>query len=205
MSAGQLLLLAARAAHRVGAFMLALAVLAGCGPGTGGTGTGQTSTPLESFGATPSNICTSPSSTALNCSSQTPPPNAGVADTITLPTAPSIGTTAINFSVATGDKDINLFMVGHIANLRDRCLDLHFDGEWGTVGARDSRFYGTFTIGANKQPQLASLTIEPKDIAGSGFKGLTVVLRDAAGNVVIEPVLLVRTLLPTTNPSACPL
>jgi hypothetical protein len=205
MNTGQLSLRTGRTTNLGCALMLALALLAGCGPGTGGTGTGQTSTPLESFGATPANICTSAPSTALNCPPQTPPGNTGAADTVTLPTTPNNGTSAVIFSTTTDGQDINLFMVGNIANLRDRCLGLLFEGEWGTVDMHDSRFYGTFTTGDKKEPQLASLTIEAKEIPGREFKGLMVVLRDAAGKEVVGPVLLRPTIILTSNPSACPM
>ena len=177
------------------ALAVGLAIMAACGPGTGGTGTGQTSSPLDSFGATPANICTTGPSLALACP---PPGNPGTVGAINPPSVAN-GTDGVLFSTIDG-ADINLVLTGNRARLNDRCLNLTFEGDWGTVGGNDARFFGQYTTGDDAKTTLSSMTAQP---AGADGKSLTVLLRDANERVVIGPVILRRTLVPTSNLAAC--
>jgi hypothetical protein len=174
-------------------------IMAACGPGTGGTGTGtaggQTLSALDSFGASGANICTTGPSSVLACP---PPSNPSPVGAINPPSVAN-GTDGVLFSTTDG-ADINLTISGNQAILNDRCLSLAFEGDWGTVGGNDARFFGQYTTAGNAAVTLSSLTAEA---AGADGKGLRVLLRDANGRVVIGPVTLRRTLVPTFNPAAC--
>ena len=177
------------------AFVLSLAIIAACGPGTGGTGTGSTSSPLDYFGATPANVCTSGPTSALSCPT---PANTGSVGAINPPSVAN-GTYGVFFSTTEG-ADINLVLSGNRATLTDRCLSLTFDGDWGTVGNNDARYFGQYTIAGTSTAVLSSLTAQA---VGPDNKSLSVVLRDANGRVVIGPVTLRRVLVSTSNLAAC--
>jgi hypothetical protein len=177
------------------ALVVGLAIIAACGPGTGGTGTGQTSSPQESFDATPANICTTGPSSALACPV---PSNPGTVGAVNPPSVAN-GTDGVFFSTTDG-ADINLGLSGNRAILSDRCSGLMFEGDWGTVGGGDPRFYGQYTTGSNAATTLSSLTAQAAGVEG---RSLSVTLRDADGRVVIGPVTLRRTLVPTFNLDAC--
>jgi hypothetical protein len=172
-----------------------LAIIAGCGPGTGGTGTGQTTTPLDYFGATPANICTSGPASALACPTPGNTGAVGAGD----PIAVANGTDGVFFSTTEG-ADINLLLSGNRATLTDRCLSLTFSGDWATVGSNDARFFGEYTTAGTSVAALSSLTAQA---VGTDNKRLSVLLRDANGRVVLGPVTLRRVLVPTSNPAAC--
>ncbi len=195
MSPVQLVVRTAAAAAWRCALLVCLAVMAGCGPGTGGTGTGSTSSPLDFFGATPANICTTGPTLVLACP---PPSNPGTVGAINPPSVAN-GTDGVLFSTTEG-ADINLVLSGNRAILNDRCLSLTFEGDWGTVGGNDARFFGQYTVGSNAATTLSSLTAQT---AGTDNKSLSVLLRDANGRVVIGPVTLRRVFAPTSNPAAC--
>ncbi len=201
MSRVQFLFRTTGRAARWCAFAFSWAVLVGCGPGTGGTGTGSTASSLEYFGATPADVCTSDSASALKCP---PPPssNAGAADGIALPTGTTNGSLGIFFSTYVDGLDINLFITESRAILRDRCKRLVFEGDWGVVPVKDARFFGSYTLGENTPPRPGSMTM----VRGGqmGTSSLSVVIRDANGEVVLGPVLLGATLVVTNNPAACP-
>jgi hypothetical protein len=110
-----------------------------------------------------------------------------------------LATDGVLFSTTDG-ADINLVLSGNRATLNDRCLGLTFEGDWATAGGNDSRFFGQYTAGANGAATLSSLTAQT---IGADNKSLSVTLRDANGRVVIGPVTLRRSIVPTSNPAAC--
>ncbi len=177
------------------ALLVGLVSMVGCGPGTGGTGSGSTSSPLDLFGAVPANICASGPSSALACPT---PINPGTVDMET-PQPAVNGTDGVLFSTTEG-ADIELVLTQNRATLNDRCLNLVFEGDWGTLAGANARFFGQHTIGSSAVPILSSLTVQEVD---AEIKGLDVTLRDADGRVVIGPVTLRRVLAPTSNPAAC--
>lgn len=177
------------------ALLVGLAAVVGCGPGTGGTGSGSTSSPLDLFGAMPANICASGPSSALACPT---PTNPGAVDLEPSPASVN-GTDGVLFSTTEG-ADIELVLTQNRATLNDRCLNLVFEGDWGTIAGTNARFFGQHTIGSNPTPILSSLTVQEVD---AEIKGLNIILRDANGRVVIGPVTLGRALAPTSNPAAC--
>ena len=87
-----------------------LFIMAACGPGTGGTGTGQTSSPLDSFGATGANICTTGPSLVLACPLPSNPSPVGAIN----PPSIANGTDGVLFSTTDG-ADINLTISGNQA------------------------------------------------------------------------------------------
>jgi len=183
------------------ALALSFAVMAGCGPGTGGTGTGgggggggSSPSPLDYFGATPANICTTGPALALAC----PVPNNPGAVGAVNPPSVANGTDGVFFSTTDG-ADINLVLTGNRAILTDRCLSLTFEGDWATVANLDARFFGQYTTANNATAVLSTLTVQA---AGVDNKSLSIVLRDANARTVIGPVLLVRVFAPTRNPLA---
>ncbi|MFM8899189.1 MAG: hypothetical protein ACKOF9_04465 [Burkholderiales bacterium] len=175
--------------------ILSLFVIVGCGPGTGGTGTGQTSSAMDFFGAAPANICTTGPASALACPQPTNPGTVGAV----IPPSAANGTDGVFFSTTEG-ADINLGLTGNRANLNDRCLSLNFEGEWGVVGTSEPRFFGQYATGSNTPPTLSTLTVQA---TGPDNKSLSLTLRDTNNRVVLGPVTLRRVLVPTNNPAAC--
>lgn len=175
--------------------VIGLAVMAGCGPGTGGTGTGPTSSALDYFGAAPANICTTGPNTALACPQ---PNNPGTVGAVNPPSVAN-GTDGVFFSTTEG-ADINLLLTGNRATLSDRCLSLTFEGDWGVAGTNDARFFGQYTTSGSTTSALGTLTVQA---TGPDNKSLSVLLRDASNRVVLGPVTLRRVPAPTSNPSAC--
>ncbi|XVJ68932.1 MAG: hypothetical protein HEQ39_04195 [Rhizobacter sp.] len=195
MSLVQHLFLRARTAALWCAFVCGLAVIAGCGPGTGGTGTGQSSSALDYFGATPANVCTSGPTSALAC---TEPSNPGAVGAVIQPSPGNASERPLIF--ANGSGNINLFLEDNRATLIERCSNLKFDGNWGVTGNKDARFFGEYTTANDGTSVLATVTALA---TGADGKSLEVTLRDASGKATIGPVKLDRVFGPTSNPAAC--
>lgn len=150
---------------------------------------------MDSFGATPANICTTGPTSALACPQ---PSNTGAVGAVNPPSVAN-GTDGVFFSTTEG-ADINLTLTGNRAILNDRCLSLNFEGDWGVVGTNDARFFGQYTLGNNTPPVLSTLTAQA---VGTDNKNLSVTLRDATGRVLLGPITLRRVLAPTSNLAAC--
>lgn len=166
---------------RAWAVCLAIAglLLAGCGPGVGGTGTGA-EPPLASFGASPASLCSSSLSTAVACSSS---------GSIL---APGVG------AVATADRwsaeGVRLVITGNRAELTLGCPIQRFNGDWGTVGGAPPRYYGELSTASGSVLAQLEMTAEN----GS----LRLRLLDAQGQLLQGPWLL----LPSSSsgaPLAC--
>jgi hypothetical protein len=177
------------------AFFLSLAIIAACGPGTGGTGTGTTPSALDYFGATPANVCTSGPSSALACTETS---NPGTVGAVIPPSPGNASERPLIF--ANGSGNINLFLEDNRASLIERCSTLTFDGNWGVTSNKDAKFFGEYTTANNGTRVLASLSASSVGFEG---KSLEVTLRDASGQVTLGPVKLDRVFGPTNNPAAC--
>jgi hypothetical protein len=184
-------------AARWAALVAAMLFLPGCGPGTGGTGNGENTAPLDYFGAAPANVCTTGPVSALACP---PGGNTGAVGANEPPSASS-GSDGVLFADVTGTNDVAVGITGNRVALTARCLDLHFEGDWGLAGGSDGRYFGRYRFGPDGQSVLASLTVQA---AGSDNKSLSALLRDHEGRVVLGPLLLRRVLVPVSNPAACP-
>jgi hypothetical protein len=171
----------------------ALAWLAACGPGTGGTGNGETNTfYLEVFGASASNVCTSPLGSTLPCADTT----AGEAPA----SAPSTGTVVAHFTDRASEGATDLTITGNSAHLEAPCLGLRFDGDWGVAAAGDARFFGSYATAAAPTPVAATLAVDA--VPGPGG-ALRVTLRQADGAVVLGPRVLSRVPTPAVEPAVC--
>jgi hypothetical protein len=165
----------------VSAWMLAALVLAGCGPGVGGTGTGDAA--FAAFGASASPVCGGDVATVLVCPSTPAVP------------PPASGTLQVQFADAAGQ--IVLELDGNLARLDDSCLKLRFRGEFGTVAGAAQGFFGSYELDNNALDALAALSTVP---AGGA---LTIELTDLAGQKVVGPVLLRRVTVPLAAPNPC--
>ena len=155
--------------------------LAACGPGTGGTGSGETSSLyLEVFGASASNVCTSPLGSTLSCA-DTP---AGVEPPAS---APGTGTAVAHFTDRASGGATDLAITGNSAHLEAPCLGLRFDGDWGVAATGEARFFGSYGTAAAPPPVAATLAVDT--VPGQGG-ALRVTLRQADGTVVFGPVAL---------------
>jgi hypothetical protein len=160
-----------------------LLVLAGCGPGLGGTGTGDAA--FAAFGAASAPACGSAVAASLACPAAPAVPPAG-----------SIGTLPVEFADAAGQ--IVLELNGNLAQLDDSCLKLHFSGEFGTAAGGVQGYFGSYQIANNGVDVLAKLTA---GAAPGG--GLTIELQDVRGLAAVGPVLLQRVTVPLVAPNAC--
>jgi len=165
------------------AWMLGALLLAGCGPGVGGTGTGDEA--FAAFGASAAPVCGSAVAAELSCPSAPAVP------------VPPAGTLPVQFVDAAGQ--VVLGLNGNLAQLDASCLRLHFSGEFGTGTGGLQGFFGSYEIGANGIDVLAALSTVP--VAGGG--ALTIELRDVDGQVAVGPVLLRRAIGPLPAPGPC--
>lgn len=188
-------------AARHAALLAAVLLLPGCGPGTGGTGSGtgggENVSPLEYFGALPSNVCFTGPVSALSCPPIGNPGAVGVND----PAVPSPGSGGLLMSDMSGTHDDVAIIAGNTVELKDRCRDLRFEGQWGIVGDKDARYFGRYRLGPNGQSLMASLTVQA---AGEDNRSLSAVLHDEYGRLLLGPLLLRRVIVPGYNLSACP-
>ncbi|HEY2560240.1 MAG TPA: hypothetical protein VGI48_11070 [Caldimonas sp.] len=170
-----------RRAYLASAWMLAALVLAGCGPGVGGTGTGAA---LAAFGASAAPVCGGDVATVLVCPSAPAAP------------PPASGTLQVQFADVAGQLVLELN--GNLAQFDDSCLKLHFSGEFGTVAGGAQGFFGSYELDSNGVDVLAALSTVP---AAGG--ALTIELKNVAGQTVVAPVLLQRLTVPLTAPAPC--
>ncbi|MDP1900739.1 MAG: hypothetical protein Q8K96_09835 [Rubrivivax sp.] len=147
------------------------ALLAGCGPGVGGTGTGAAEEAFAAFGASPAALCSSPLAGSLPC-----PGSTG--------TASPAGATTLWLTDSATASQVTAQVTGNDIEFDAVCERVRFSGTWGAVAGQPERFYGLARIGSTGTPVLAMLTLWPD--AG----GLSVVLQDSQGRVLSGPRLL---------------
>lgn len=165
------------------AFAFGAAIVAGCGPGLGGTGTGATDDALAAYGAREVPVCGAAFADLLSCAA----PSTGAAP------VPASG--ARFFAEATPASRTLLELDGQDAQLRLRCLDLVFIGSYGQVGAQSPRYYGNAIEGGSRL-RLASLQVERT------ATGLSVTLVDSQGRTIAGPEALAPA-AGTTAAAAC--
>jgi hypothetical protein len=168
----------------IGASIVGMLSLAGCGPGVGGTGTGAAA--LTAFGASAAPVCNGALAAELTCA-QAPAASA----------AGGVGTLPVQFVDAAGQ--VTLDINGNLAKLEASCLRLRFDGEFGRSGGNAEGFFGSYEVDANGIDVLAALSAVP--VPGGG--ALTIELRGVDGNAVIGPMLLRRAMVPLPAPNPC--
>ncbi len=160
---------------------IAIAQAAGCGVGLGGTGTGAAAV----FQASPASVCGSDFAGQLDCpaptGAQTPSP---------------AGTPIVRFVDASGL--LVLEIEGNDARLDGACQKLHFDGSYGTRSAAAPGFFGVYTVEGIAAEGFAALSV-----AEAGAGGLTIELRDAAGQVLIGLATLQRASGTLPAPGPC--
>jgi len=173
-----------RRAWRASAWTLWMLLVAGCGPGVGGTGTGEA--PFGAFGVSAASVCNGAIAVALAC----PAPS--------LPAGPAAtGTQPVQFVDAAGQ--VTLEVNGNLAKLDASCLRLHFSGEFGKGTGSNEGFFGSYQVNADGIDVLAALSAVPV----SGGAALTIELRDVNGRVAIGPVLLRHAIAPPPPPNPC--
>ena len=162
---------------------LLAAVLAGCGPGVGGTGTGDTASALAYFGANPASLCSSELAALAACR------NDGTTATAVPGAAP-----VLLVDAAAGAR-VRVRLYEDSAELVEACAPLEFRGQWGVIAGQAGRFYGH--TDPDVAPAPALLEAQP-----SGT-GLRLTLRDAEGRVLLGPVIVTATAAPPGTP-VCP-
>jgi len=168
----------------IGASIVAMLSLAGCGPGVGGTGTGGAA--FTAFGASAAPVCSSAIAFEIGCAQAPAPSGPGT----------SSGALPVQFVDAAGQ--VTLDVEGNVARLASSCLRLVFDGEFGRSAAGDG-FFGSYRVDADGVDVLATLSALPTPGGG----GLTVELRGVDGQVVAGPLLLHRALVAQSAPNPC--
>lgn len=148
--------------ERLALALLLAGLLAGCGPGVGGSGTGATEDPLQQFGATSLPVCGNPLAPQLASCVRGQP--LSYADSSTLPR-------------------VTAQLLDSHLELQAPCAGLKFSGDWAAVGDQPPRFYGTVTSATGTA--LASLVT-----VAAGANGLQVELRDAMGLKLLGPLTL---------------
>ncbi|MBL8306520.1 MAG: hypothetical protein JNM33_07470 [Rubrivivax sp.] len=155
-----------------------LAVLAGCGPGLGGTGTGADDVDgVPGATLAPLALCNSDLGPLLGCTAA-----AGAA-----------GSTLSWWADGTTARDALLRVEGNGAELDAACSGWLFSGVWAAQGAQSPRFHGTARTTAGGPLQAATLTAQRVDST------LVVQLLDAAGRPLAGPFTLRAT--PTALPA----
>lgn len=172
-----------------------LAWLAACGPGTGGTGTGETtSLYLGVFGASAGNVCTSAFGGTLSCTDT--PAGAGSGGS----TATTGGTFAVHFTDSEGGGEVHVVIDGNTLHLEARCGGLRFEGDWGITGSGEARFFGSFGSFDTAATTPATLAVE----LVPGLSGaLRLTLRQADGRLLLGPLVLLRVAAAVTAPADC--
>jgi len=172
-----------------------LAWLAACGPGTGGTGSGETSSlDLDVFGASASSVCASPLGSALSCADT--PASAGSGGTA----ATTDGTLAVHFTDSANGGEVHVVIDGNTLRLEARCKGLRFVGDWGIAGSGDARFFGSF--GSFDTPATTPATLAVEAVPGRS-DALQVTLRHADGRLLLGPLVLLRVAAAVTAPAVC--
>jgi hypothetical protein len=159
-------------------------LVAGCGPGVGGTGTGDAA--FAAFGASAAPVCGGSVAATLACPSAPP----------VAPVSPG-GTLPVQFVDAAGQLVLELN--GNVAQLDASCQHLHFTGEFGTGTNGSQGFFGSYEISGNGPDVLAALSTTPA--VGGG--ALTIELHDVDGQVLVGPVLLQRATGALPAPGPC--
>lgn len=156
------------------ALLMLAAGLPACGPGVGGSGTGQG---LEAFGATAAPLCSSELAAALLC-----PPPTSVGPAASAPAGASNGTAAVYFADTIDGRRVAVTVQGNSIDVDAPCARIRFTGQWGVLAGQAARFYGVNTDQGNVQAAQVRASV------GSG--GLVITVLDAAGNVLLGPVLV---------------
>jgi hypothetical protein len=125
-------------------FALLLMLLAGCGPGIGGTGTGAAIEPPSGLVLKP--VCESGFADLLRCT--------GLPGT----TASALGTSLSLLADNAGRRDALLRLEGNAADLEVFCAGLQFSGNWGQLPGQAARFHGVVRSVRGVETQYASLT-----------------------------------------------
>jgi hypothetical protein len=152
----------------VGGAALVLAwILAGCGPGVGGTGTGNDpgTGGLSYYGATPQPVCASPLAQVLGCGAGTPVPAAQLF---------AAGKVSASFDA-------------NVAVVDARCDGVVFSGAFGVTPDGTARFYGL----SGTDPDVAPDQPAALEVQGAG-DDVVLILQAADGRVLIGPLTLQR-------------
>lgn len=169
--------------------------LAACGPGTGGTGTGETtSLYLGAFGASAGNVCTSAFGGTLSCTDTTAGTGSGGTP------ATTGGTLAVHFADSESGGEVRVVIDGNTLHLEARCGDLRFEGDWGITGSGDARFFGSF--GGFDTAATSPATLAVEIVPGLG-NALRLTLRQADGRLLLGPLVLLRVAAAATAPADC--
>ena len=162
---------------------LLAAVLAGCGPGVGGTGTGDTASALTYFGASPASLCSSELAALAACQT----------DGTTATAVP--GAEPVLLVDAAAGARVQVRLQKDTAELIEACAPLEFRGQWGVIAGQAGRFYG------HTDPDVAPApaTLE----AQASGTGMRLTLRDGGGRVLLGPVVVTATAAPPGTP-VCP-
>lgn len=167
---------------RGGFWLLLLPLLlaaSGCGPGVGGTGTGE-GFALDFFGARAMSVCTASFASELKCPSRivVGPMSvdlSGGSEPVVWVDNPEDG----RFTARISASDVDF--LAHCENVR-------FQGTWGTTSKTkvegDGNFFGYYTVPGLDLALPGTLSVE------SDEAGLTYVLRNAEGQVLLGPLTL---------------
>lgn len=172
------------------ALSLLAALLAGCGPTTGGTGTGDSLVGLTSFGATAVGSCSASFADALDCQT-----GAGG-----MP-ANQLGSAPVVFSGSGAAEPYVLTVQGNQAELVSRCSNARFDGLSGLLPDGVSGFFGSFSEAAGGAAQPAQLDL--KRVQGVGDT-LQLAVLGVDGHILLGPLQLQRVAVAPSGPARCP-
>ncbi len=181
-----------RAPPSFGLLPLLLALLAGCGPTTGGTGTGEGAITVASFGASATSTCSAPFAGALACGTTSLAP----ASPAQLP-----GTAPVVFVGDGASGAYVLTMQDNHALLQSRCSAARFEGEFGLLPGGEARFLGGWTGAGQAATWRAQLWLQA--VPGRDDALLLQVL-DADGRALLGPLSLRRVAAVPTEAPACP-
>jgi hypothetical protein len=156
------------------ALLMLAAGLPACGPGVGGSGTGQG---LEAFGAVAAPLCGSELASALSC----PPATVG-SPAASAPSGANVGTAPVFLADTIDGRRVVVTVQGNSMDVDAPCARVRFSGQWGVLSGQAARFYGTNTDQGAVQPAQVRASLD------SG--GLVITVQDAAGNVLLGPVLV---------------
>ncbi len=146
-----------------------LALVAGCGPGVGGTGTGRDDPGAPS--STLAALCDSGLTPLLRC-----PSSPG--------TAVALGTSLVWLADGAASRDVLARVEGNAIDLELGCRGLQFSGSWSLVSGQAPRFVGQVRDLSSGATAAASLTAQ--------LSGATLLLQlfDAQGASLAGPVTL---------------
>lgn len=132
----------------LGALVLLIASLSGCGPGIGGTGTGTaTEPPPGAANVSLRPLCESEFADLLRCSGTPGSTTAALGS----------GLTFVADSAST--RDALLRIEGNAADLEVLCAGLQFSGSWGQAPGQAPRFHGVTRSISGAESQYASLSV----------------------------------------------